>query len=166
MFIMPHLPSLESLWFGFTLTMFPQVHAGATGCLERTNNPVGLSASKIWIPQGHHNLKHTQLYTGISSSSTTLTVAIRTWFCEGDQIFLTSTKSCPLTFIVHTWPNYSLSMFIGFSFSYLLNNIYNQQYMLLIYITCSTSLHWDPTQPERPYSCLIYLAATSITPPS
>ena len=49
---MPHLPSLESLWFGFTLT--------TTGCLERTNNPVGLSASKIWIPQGEQG----NLYSG------------------------------------------------------------------------------------------------------
>ena len=76
MFVMPHLPSLESHWVGFNLTMFPQVHAGATGCLEQANDHVGLSASKIWILQGHHNIKHTQLYTGISSSST----IIQTWF--------------------------------------------------------------------------------------
>ena len=54
MFVMPHLPSLESHWVGFNLTMFPQVHAGATGCLEQANDHVGLSASKIWILQGHH----------------------------------------------------------------------------------------------------------------
>ena len=51
-------------------SLFPQVHAGATGCLEQTNS-MGTEQYSIptWIPQGHHNLEHKVIYTGISSSS-------------------------------------------------------------------------------------------------
>ena len=47
-----------------------QVHEGAIGCLEQTNNLGNLSAGTlIWSPQGHHFIKHFIQYTGISSSS-------------------------------------------------------------------------------------------------
>ena len=42
----------------FPSPLVPQVHEGAIGCLEHTNNLRNLvTCTLIWSPRGHHNIK-------------------------------------------------------------------------------------------------------------
>ena len=62
---------------------YPLVQAGAARRLEQTNNMGNLGAgTPIWSPQGRHNSKHSVLYTGILSSSTTVLFAVGTLLSE------------------------------------------------------------------------------------